>query len=808
MKTLSLKAATILITSILIVRNVSGQDYINVQNIFDTGVNLGYISSHSQAGTGANLISTWQDYAKTEWAASMSPTPFPLVLEKPIPSGVSLDIQNIEFRLMMLSNACPNPWFSSAKMIFLSGLSLSRSYVIAGGACTGCLRDEIILTANYLEVASRKLVANGMPEGSIMKTIADNLKISALNMRNYGDAQSAAKQNFDLAPTILNAKVALDSLLRDQNLSCSGFIPEPNAPSTHCDEVNRNHHIFNAGVTVGLLNYATMIDVSIEQISVNGWYIDDAISHYTKSCCLDPSYLIDLKKRMASSTSSRQFYNEITTHFTSIGSDLADCHCDQVNSTSIYSAGIALGWAEFAAHQNVSADYIANNYLDTAITHIQASYCLDASAFVQIKSQMSGKVSSKGLYKSIQQNRIKLSEATISSCQCSEQSPSPNESNKPETVVERTSICGEVNEAGGDAPERHTIQFSKTTGNFVFSFNTISIPDRLQVFNGSALLYDSDCVGTNGWKDVPLTLQGSDQVIVNIIPNCNGTSSTQWSFKVSCPDEVTTHTSSGKPTGFNPGKTDKVLNPSTVSTGNQTSNSSTSNSSSIPVAPVGPKNGEWWYPVENDHPWRGKDLEEIVALGGKLQMDVARSMAPDEYYLTDLQGRWINYNPGTHGPSTYYYVDWDAFNGLYNLEETKPISTTPEYYKSITYKRKDQKSSKTFRVYRQGDFNPQIHFGQEVYSWAMDKNHPWFGKDLQALNIKPFMYFSHTMDHNTMIYKDPFGQLITSNARWGNKMYILDWGRFTMNFSMISEAHMRQTWKHNIDGFKKYVNWL
>ncbi len=76
------------------------------------------------------------------------------------------------------------------------------------------------------------------------------------------------------------------------------------------------------------------------------------------------------------------------------------------------------------------------------------------------------------------------------------------------------------------------------------------------------------------------------------------------------------------------------------------------------------------------------------------------------------------------------------------------------------------------------------------------------------MGLQPVMYFRNSMDHNTDIYKDPFGQLITSNSAWGAVMYVLDWNRFSQNHTKVSEEHMAQTWKHNLKGHVKSLHWF
>jgi hypothetical protein len=102
--------------------------------------------------------------------------------------------------------------------------------------------------------------------------------------------------------------------------------------------------------------------------------------------------------------------------------------------------------------------------------------------------------------------------------------------------------CGTQTVAGGDEGLAQPFNLGKSPADFTFSWNTYDIPDRVVVFYGGSVLYDTGCTGNDignpGTGSMSLHISGaSSTVTVNVTPNCTGnTSGTQWDFTVGCPN--------------------------------------------------------------------------------------------------------------------------------------------------------------------------------------------------------------------------------------------------------------------------------
>jgi hypothetical protein len=107
--------------------------------------------------------------------------------------------------------------------------------------------------------------------------------------------------------------------------------------------------------------------------------------------------------------------------------------------------------------------------------------------------------------------------------------------------IAEAGTCGTQTVAGGDEGLTQSFNLGKVPAEFTFRWNTYSIPDRVVVFYGGSILYDSGCsgedIGNAGSGSKSLLISGATSTItVNVSPNCTGnTTGTAWDFTVDCP---------------------------------------------------------------------------------------------------------------------------------------------------------------------------------------------------------------------------------------------------------------------------------
>ena len=112
--------------------------------------------------------------------------------------------------------------------------------------------------------------------------------------------------------------------------------------------------------------------------------------------------------------------------------------------------------------------------------------------------------------------------------------PAPFSNPTTTTTIPTVGQCDAKQVAGGDTPDTRNIELGKTSGTFDFDYETFSIKDRIIVSYAGTQLLDTGCVGEQMTKT--LSYSGSStQVTVQVIPNCDGSTGTQWEYTVHCP---------------------------------------------------------------------------------------------------------------------------------------------------------------------------------------------------------------------------------------------------------------------------------
>ncbi len=111
----------------------------------------------------------------------------------------------------------------------------------------------------------------------------------------------------------------------------------------------------------------------------------------------------------------------------------------------------------------------------------------------------------------------------------------------------RTAQCNSTVKAGGNRPETVTVDLGGYAGKVGLSWDMKYVKDQILVTVGGQTR-DTGCVRRTGRFvfDVPA---GVNQATVQVIPNCEGTSSTAWDFKFECPAEGEEQTGGPTATG-------------------------------------------------------------------------------------------------------------------------------------------------------------------------------------------------------------------------------------------------------------------
>jgi hypothetical protein len=94
--------------------------------------------------------------------------------------------------------------------------------------------------------------------------------------------------------------------------------------------------------------------------------------------------------------------------------------------------------------------------------------------------------------------------------------------------------CSTQTRNGGDAPETHQVELARTSGTFQFDYNTFTQKDQIRVSYQGQVLLDTGCVGQAATHHLNY-IGNSTRVTVEVFPNCEGGSQTDWGWVTYCP---------------------------------------------------------------------------------------------------------------------------------------------------------------------------------------------------------------------------------------------------------------------------------
>lgn len=131
--------------------------------------------------------------------------------------------------------------------------------------------------------------------------------------------------------------------------------------------------------------------------------------------------------------------------------------------------------------------------------------------------------------------------AVDKACGGQQTASAPPGSQPPPPPTQSSAKCGDTVKQGGDAPESITIPVGGSSGKATLDFETYDVPDQMTVYVDGAPVTGTGCVGNDkapgsgaGSKSFQIP-PGASTIRVDVNPNCNGTSSTEWQFKLTCP---------------------------------------------------------------------------------------------------------------------------------------------------------------------------------------------------------------------------------------------------------------------------------
>lgn len=198
-----------LLAGILLVGVAQAQLAVNPQNLFDAGLNLGYVRQHGNAGSDPGNLATFAANFSAEWLVAVNPTPPPLSIAldpRNMPQTDVLPLDSVRSYLAAMPY-CIEPYYTSRIALFDAGYFLGLA--IASTA------------SNYTVGVKSALSSGGLPQSlSIIgrNTGSDAILLLAGEVSDIGVAFQAGIKLDETRERHASVFLLLDSIRNELNL--------------------------------------------------------------------------------------------------------------------------------------------------------------------------------------------------------------------------------------------------------------------------------------------------------------------------------------------------------------------------------------------------------------------------------------------------------------------------------------------------------------------------------------------------------------------------------------------------------------
>jgi len=242
---------------------------VNPQNLFDTGLNMGYLTGHHDKSTEQPEAPIWAGNASAEWLSSWMPGAVePITPELETPQMAHNEMIS-KIRQM---GGCTEAYFNLRISLYQLGYTLGRGVVETGYDCASCLKSELQKASIELRTIGQLLSSQSWRDLSTeLNTVAQGLDPNL-------SGQLAIQQNngqFGYMQSVLNR---INELLPDELIVCEGApfqevetdSEEPTMqPNAEKPKKRRNRKVF---LTIGYTGATLKGDSGTDSQPGDGFY--------------------------------------------------------------------------------------------------------------------------------------------------------------------------------------------------------------------------------------------------------------------------------------------------------------------------------------------------------------------------------------------------------------------------------------------------------------------------------------------------------------------------------------------------------
>ncbi len=175
-----------LLLSFIFIYSNSFSQSVSPNHLFNTGLNMGFLSGHVKNQTGKENYGVWAGNASAEWVESWETGSVnPIIPDITMPSVAHNSIVSTITQM----STCFNPYFQTRLGLYKAGYYLGEALVQSGTSCTDCLQLELQRSAIELRTIS-SLIKN-----PLYSELSENLNSLAASLKNNLSDELASQQN-------------------------------------------------------------------------------------------------------------------------------------------------------------------------------------------------------------------------------------------------------------------------------------------------------------------------------------------------------------------------------------------------------------------------------------------------------------------------------------------------------------------------------------------------------------------------------------------------------------------------------------
>ena len=186
MKFFNFTRSMALLLPVMVICSSSFAQAVNPSHLFNTGLNMGFLSGHGKTQTSKENYGTWAGNAAAEWIQSWNTGAVkPIIPDITMPSVAHIDIINAIKNM----GACFNPYFQARLSLYNAGFHLGEAMAQTETSCSQCLQLDLQRSSIELRTISALI------KSSLYTELSHNLNSIAASLNLDYSAELASQQN-------------------------------------------------------------------------------------------------------------------------------------------------------------------------------------------------------------------------------------------------------------------------------------------------------------------------------------------------------------------------------------------------------------------------------------------------------------------------------------------------------------------------------------------------------------------------------------------------------------------------------------